>query len=155
MFKLIHFTCSSSLLSINALAVVFAATIFITPPFSFKIIRKCRTFSYIVPSMIRRPTRFFAITLECSDNLSFSWYSFFRLLALLSPNSRLEKDLLNFFTAVIGPWMVVYFPITYLSLSLNLQFLRFLLLFWMVVVTAVWSNIPGPDSSCVGNWSSL
>ena len=131
------------------LAVTFPTTVFTTTPFLLTIMRKCRTFSSKAPSMSWRSTCFFVNTVDCSDNLSLSWYFFLGLLAVLSPNTRRGWNFLTFFTAAIRSWMAAYFPITYLSLSVNLHFFRFLLLFWMAVATAVWSSIPRSDS-CVG-----
>ena len=75
----------------------------------------------------------FAITVKCSDKLSFSWYFFLRLLAVLSPNSRWGWDFLNFSTPALCPWMVAYLPISYLSLSVNLQFLSYCYFEWQLL----------------------
>ena len=80
---------------------------------------------YIVPSISGRPTCFFCITVERSDDLHLSWYFSLRLLAVFSPNFRCGWDFLNFFTAAIGPWIAEYFPIRNLSLSVNSSFVSY------------------------------
>ena len=72
--------------------------------------------------------------------LHLSWHLSHSLLVVLSPNFRCWWNFLNFFTAVIGPSIAAYFPIRNLSLSVNQQFFRFLLLF-STQFTTDWRSI--------------